>query len=193
VDQPTLDAVVAAARAGDAEAFGRLWEVLSPRVAAYLRSQGSPDPDDVTSEVFLATFRQMHRFVGDGEAFRALLFTIAHRRQVDFLRQRTRRGTTESLTDDVGPASPSAEQVALAHLGDRRVVDLLAALTPDQRSVLTLRVVADLTLEQTAAVLGRDVGSVKSLQHRALARLRKKVGGDPYPSGALGRLDPRHA
>ena len=91
------------------------------------------------------------------------------------------------------PAAPSAEVEALAAIGEARVVALLRKLTPDQRSVLALRVVADLSLEQTAAVLGRDVGSVKSLQHRALARLRREVSVTPYPQGTLTRLHPRHA
>ena len=190
-----LDDAVAAARAGDAEAFGRLWTRLAPRVAGYLRSHGVAEVDDVTSEVFLAAFRQVRRLSGEGEAFLALLFTIAHRRQVDWHRQRARRGVHEPW-DEAGvepPAAPSAEVEALAAIGEARVVALLRKLTPDQRAVLALRVVADLSLEQTAAVLGRDVGSVKSLQHRALARLRREVSGTPYPQGTLTRLHPRHA
>ena len=58
-------------------------------------------------------------------------------------------------------------------IGDRRVDELLQTLSPDQREVLLMRVVADLTLEQTAAALGKRVGAVKALQHRALASLRR--------------------
>ena len=203
MDADAMDDAVAAATAGDPAAFGRLWRVLSPRVAAYLRSHGVADAEDLTSEVFLAVFRQMGRFSGEGAAFRALVFTVAHRRQVDWHRQRTRRGTWLSL-DEAGPdpAAPSAESVALGRLAENRVVEVLETLTPDQRSVLTLRVVADLSLEETAAVLGKDLGAVKSLQHRALARLRKnlaveagnaKSSPEPYPRDALARLNPRHA
>jgi RNA polymerase sigma-70 factor (ECF subfamily) len=194
-----MDATVAAARVGDRAAFGQLWVELSPRVCAYLRSHGVGDAEDVTSEVFLAVFRQVGRFSGGGAAFRALVFTVAHRRQVDWHRQRVRRGPSVPW-DEVGPdqagleaAGPSAETAALAVLGEEWVVELLGTLTPDQRSVLALRVVADLSLEETAAVLGKDVGSVKSLQHRALARLRRKLSAKPYPRDALVRLNPRHA
>lgn len=194
MDGDPMDAVVAAARTGDRAAFGRLWLELSPRVAGYLRSHGVAEADDVTSEVFLAVFRLMGHFSGGGAAFRALVFTVAHRRQVDWHRQRARRGTWLTL-DDAGPdpVTPSAENAALAVLSEQHVVEVLGTLTPDQRSVLTLRVVADLSLEETAAVLGKDVGSVKSLQHRALTRLRRKVSPEPYPWEALARLHPRHA
>jgi RNA polymerase sigma-70 factor (ECF subfamily) len=189
-----MDAAVAAARAGDRAAFGRLWVELSPRVNAYLRSHGVGDAEDVTSEVFLAVFRQVGRFSGGGAAFRALVFTVAHRRQVDWHRQRARRGPWVPW-DEARPdvAGPSAESAALAALGDEWVVELLGRLTPDQRSVLALRVVADLSLEETAAVVGKDVGSVKSLQHRAIARLRRELSAKPYPRDALARLKPRHA
>ena len=203
MDCAQTDATVAAARAGDRAAFGLLWRELSPRVAAYLRSHGVADADDVTSDVFLAVFRQVGRFSGGGAAFRALVFTVAHRRQVDWHRQRARRGAWLTLDEaGPGPAVPSAESAALALLGDERVVAVLATLTPDQRSVLALRVVADLSLEETAAVLGKDLGAVKSLQHRALARLRRnlpavagneKLSPQPYPRDVVARLNPRHA
>ena len=203
MDCVAMDDAVAAARTGDPAAFGQLWRELSPRVAGYLRSHGVADAEDVTSDVFLAVFRQMGHFSGGGAAFRALVFTVAHRRQVDWHRQRTRRGTWVTL-DEAGPdpTEPSAEAAALGLLAEKEVAEVLETLTPDQRSVLLLRVVADLSLEETATVLGKDLGAVKSLQHRALARLRRNLPGvagnenlspEPYPGDALARLNPRHA
>jgi RNA polymerase sigma-70 factor (ECF subfamily) len=194
MDGVMLDQVVAAARAGDRDAFGTLWGQLSPRVAGYFRAHGNPEPDDATSEVFLAAFRQMDRFTGDGSGFTALVFTIAHRRHVDATRRRVRRPELAVLDEETPlPPTASAEDLAMREVGTSSVIRLLSTLTPDQRAVLTLRVVADLTLQQTAQILGRDVGSVKALQHRALARLRKEVSSDPYPSAAVVRLNPRHA
>ena len=55
------------------------------------------------------------------------------------------------------------------------MAEVLDTLTPDQRQVLALRVVADLSLEQVAELVGKPVGAVKSLQHRALATLRRTI------------------
>ena len=77
-----LDRWVDAARAGGGWAFGQLWEALSPGVAGYVRGRGAPDPDDVTSEVFLAAFQRIAAFQGGGAAFRSWLFTIAHHKAV---------------------------------------------------------------------------------------------------------------
>lgn len=194
MDRALMDATVAAAKAGDKDAFGRLWVELSPRVAGYLRSHGVADAEDITSEVFLAVFRQVRSFSGGGSALQAFVFTVAHRRQVDWHRHRARRGHWVPIEDADGlPTASSTESVALARLEEDGVIELLHCLTVDQRSVLTLRVVADLSLEQTAAVLGKDVGAVKSLQHRALARLRRQTSPEPYPLASVTRLNPRHA
>ncbi|MDQ1598789.1 MAG: hypothetical protein QOD68_263 [Actinomycetota bacterium] len=190
-----LDQLVAAARSGGGWAFGRLWEQLAPSVAAYLRGRGVRDADDVTSEVFLAAFRGIGRFQGDGVAFRSWLFTIAHHKGVDV---RRRPASREVLVDAVAAASShgvgtdrarSAEDVAMEQIAGDRALRQLARLTDDQRAVLLLRVVADLSLAETAEVLGKPVGAVKALQHRALARLRADLGAvSPDPGGAMGRV-----
>lgn len=195
-----LDLLVAAARAGGGWAFGRLWETLAPVVAAYLRARGVRDADDVTSEVFLAAFRGIARFDGDGAAFRSWLFTIAHHKGVDAVRRPASRdvlvdavaalGTLDSVDADPGARTqPSAEEAALERIAEADALRLLDGLTDDQRNVLLLRVVADLSLAETAEVLAKPVGAVKALQHRALARLRAHLspslgrpgGGDPEP------------
>ena len=192
-----LDQLVAAARSGGGWAFGRLWEQLAPSVAAYLRGRGVRDADDVTSEVFLAAFRGIGRFQGDGVAFRSWLFTIAHHKGVDVHR---RPASREVLVDAVGAGTGhqldaerdrarSAEEVAMEQIAGDRALRQLGSLTDDQRAVLLLRVVADLSLAETAEVLRKPVGAVKALQHRALARLRADLGAvSPEPGGAMGRV-----
>ncbi len=69
----------------------------------------------------------------------------------------------------------SAEDEALERTGSDHVQHLLAALTTDQRDVLTLRVMAGLTLEETATVVDKPVSAVKALQRRALGALRREV------------------
>lgn len=194
----SLDELLLRARGGDKDAFGALFRRLSPGVAGYLRAHRCPDVEDVTSEVFLAAFRGISRFEGDSAALRAWLFSLAHRRRVDAIRRAVRspQVVDAGLGDD--PRSePSAEDSALAHTGG--ALALLHRLTEDQREVLALRVVADLSLEDTAVALGRSVGAVKSLQHRALEALRQLVDEDvavgrtgdsghgAYPPVAVGR------
>jgi RNA polymerase sigma factor (sigma-70 family) len=183
-----LDLWVDTARVGGAEAFALLWQALSPGVLGYVRGRGVPDADDVTSEVFLAAFQRIPTFEGDGSAFRSWLFTIAHHKAVDAVR----RGPVlrEHLMEDVldERTTASAEHDALSRLGDEAVRDLLDLLTDDQRDVVLLRVVGELSLEETAVVVGKPVGSVKQLQRRGLARLRRSIGGPAVSSPAAAAI-----
>ena len=63
-------------------------------------------------------------------------------------------------------------------LGTARAIELCDRLSDDQRDVLLLRIVADLSLEDVAAVLGKSVGAVKALQHRGLATLQRSFSSE---------------
>jgi len=171
-----LQDLVEQARDGSPQAFAAIYECLVRQVAGYLRSRGVPDVEDVTSEVLLAVFTGIGGFEGDGDRFRSWVFTIAHRRPVDHWRKAGRTPMTEPLeSTDSGGEVPSAESSALESIGDQRVLALLETLSPDQRDVLLLRIIGDLTVDQVAVVLGKSPGAVKALQHRGLAQLRRVV------------------
>jgi len=174
VGSGSASSVVDAARRGEAQALTEIWLRFSPAVNGYLRGRGAAEPDDLTSDVFVAVFERLRSFRGDEADLRAFIFTVAHHRLVDDLRRRARRGVAvpyDAATD--ARVTGSAEDEALDALQTERVHALLDQLSEDQRGVLLLRVVGDLSLEQTAAALGKRVGAVKALQHRALGALRR--------------------
>lgn len=169
------ESLLEAARAGAEWAWSDLYREYAPKVRGYAVSQGVADPDDLVGEVFLQALRNLSGFDGSEPDFRSWLFTIVHRRVVDVRRRQTRR--PEELHDTVPDrqASPAAEDLALLGLGDEGLARGLALLTADQRRVIALRVLADLSVEQVAVILRKRRGAVKALQHRALARLRQSA------------------
>jgi RNA polymerase sigma-70 factor (ECF subfamily) len=174
--------VLHAARAGAPWAFERLYVELAPVVGGYLRLQGAAEPDDLTSEAFLGVFGRLASFEGSEQQFRSWVFTIAHRRLIDERRRAVRRPTIMTAdTDMLDRAGGDVEQDAFAVLGAARVYELCAGLSDDQREVLILRVVGDLTVEQVAAIIDKSVGAVKALQRRALQALRRKLERDGVP------------
>ncbi|MCU1374327.1 MAG: polymerase, sigma-24 subunit, subfamily [Actinomycetia bacterium] len=175
----SFDGVLAAAHAGEGWAFERLFAWLGRPVAAYFRGTGVEDPDGSANDVFLRAFTALGRFAGDEDRFRSWVFTIAHNLVVDERRRmarRPRRAPLDAAGPDPGPSSADAADEALASLGDERVARLLDGLAPDQRDVVLLRIVADLSIEDTAAALGKRPGAVKALQHRAMRSLRATLG-----------------
>ena len=176
-----FDALLAGARDGAPWAWDRLYRWLAPAVAGYLRVQIVSDADDLTSEVFLGVVRGIERFHGDEQQFRSWVFVIAHRRVQDDRRRRVRKPDAEQLTDDVALPGGDAEDDVLRSLATSRVHALCARLAPDQRDVVLLRIVADLTVDDIAAVLGKTRGAVKALQRRGFEALRKILEQEGVP------------
>ena len=181
-----FESTLTAARAGAEWAWDRLYGDLAPAVRGYVRAQGAAEPDDVVGEVFLAVVRELPSFVARGDVerdFRALVFTIAHRRVVDDLRRRGRRPVSPAPPDVLAESAAAGGDVAdeaMASLGDAQVVEALGELPIDQRAVLLLRILGDLTVEEVARVVGKRPGAVKALQRRGLRRIEKAYPFD-YP------------
>jgi RNA polymerase sigma factor (sigma-70 family) len=182
-----FDAVLAAAHDGAPWALERMFTALSPAVTGYLRVQGSAEPEDLTSEVFVAILRNLRNFQGDEAGFRSWVFTIAHRRLLDERRRRARRPLPEPLTDTAdavareSPAADDVEGTIDRSLGAERVRALCDRLVPDQRDVLLLRLLGDLSIEQIAGMLGKSGGAVKALQRRGLAAVGRLLEREGVP------------
>jgi RNA polymerase sigma factor (sigma-70 family) len=170
-----LDDAVERAQAGDARGFEALFGAFGASIAGYLRARSVSDPEGIANDVFLRAFRAIHTFRGDAGRFRIWLFTIAHHAAIDDARRRRRRVAEVSLDDAAELAGGDVEAEAIARLAHERVQALLARLSPDQRDVLVLRIVADLSVDETAAVLGKSYEAVKALQRRGLASLRRTI------------------
>ena len=172
-----FQALLGGAREGSEAAWAEVYRELSPAILGYLRGSRAPEPEDTLGEVFLEIARDVGKFEGDERQFRAWAFTIAHHRLIDARRRQGRR-PVELVAEPPEPVTHStadAADEALARIGTEEVVRTLGALSPDQRAVLLLRVVGDLSVEDTAAALGKRAGAVKQLQRRGLAALKREL------------------
>jgi RNA polymerase sigma factor (sigma-70 family) len=172
------------ARQGSEAAWAQVYRSFAPSVLGYLRANGAPDPEDAHGEVFLQVARDLASFEGDERSFRAWVFTIAHHRLIDARRRFARRPvelTSEPPEPEAEPADDAAEQ-ALGRIGADEVRRTFDGLSPDQRAVLLLRVLGELTVPEVAEALGKRPGAIKALQRRGLAAIQKrlqKVGVPP--------------
>jgi RNA polymerase sigma factor (sigma-70 family) len=169
-----LAPLVSAAKAGCAASFERIYRQLAGQVASYLRWHRASDPDGLTNDVFAQAHRNLAGFEGDEQGFRSWLFTIAHHRMIDDRRRTSRQPQFQGDAGvDEGLGCGDVEEDAFAAMARDHVLDLLAVLSQDQREVVLLRIVADLSVEEVAGMLGKSEGAIKALQHRALAALRR--------------------
>jgi len=170
-----FEEVLASAKRGEEWAWNHIYHSVSGQLVGYLTIKGSPEPEDQASETLLQVARNIESFQGDEDSFRSWVFVIAHRRLIDSRRRSGRRPSTTELELEHSGEAGDVEQEALDSLGIDEVTRLLEVLTDEQREVIVLRTLADLSLEQTANVMGKRVGSIKALQRRAIARLRKHL------------------
>ena len=169
----TFSVALAAARNGEEWAWRDFYTSLIGPITGYLRTRGAGDPDDLAAESFLQAARNIDQFDGDESAFRSWMFVIAHRRLIDERRKTGRRPDTVAKSVEV--AGGDVEHEAIAKIQLTEVHAVLGFLTEEQREVLTLRVIADLSLSETAQILDKDVGAIKALQHRAIKTLRRLI------------------
>ena len=148
-------------------------------MAGYLRAQGAIQAEDLCSEVFVAVLRNLERFTGDESGFRSWVFTIAHRRLLDERRSLARRPTTVQLTEalDMPDGDDVHENVAQV-LGVERVRALCDRLAPDQRDVLLLRLLAQLTIVEIGALLAKTPEAVKALQRRGFRAIARHLDNE---------------
>ncbi len=176
MDPHGFDELIGAAQLGEEWAWTRIYEAVAPRLTGYFRVRGVTNPEDLVGETFLQIARNLPEFDGDSSSFQSWVFVIAHHRLSNERRRFSRKPVTlKPEPIDVGRRSESAENEALAEIGTADALDMLHVLTVEQRNVVALRFVTDLSVEETAAVIGVSTGAVKQLTRRALERLRKEI------------------
>ena len=169
--------LVERAQRGDRTALEELYLLHFDRIYSYLHmSVGSRhDAEDLTTQTFVKMLESIGRFRWQSVPFSAWLFRIAHNLAMDHFRARRRWQPEEDPPEPIGAEETSAEDQALASLGNASLLQLIANLSPEQRQVLTLKFVFRFSNGEAAAILEKTEGAVKSLQHRALTSLQKHV------------------
>ena len=172
-------ALIDAARAGDRDAFGAFVDREAGAVyRTCLRILGQQhDAEEVTQEAFVAAYRAIGQYRGDGEP-RAWLLRIAQRQAYRRLSQRRPAASLDSVDESrLADRSADPTRVVLAAESRDTVRDAVAALGEPYREVVALRFFAELSLGEIAEATGRPMGTVKTHLRRGLERLRPTLGG----------------
>lgn len=160
----------------DRQALAEVYDRSSPELYSYAyRLLGDANlAEDCVAETFSRFLTALQRGKGPRENLRAYLYRIAHNWITDYYRHRTlpEQELDEELQDKTSPTTDAAMDLKTEQ---KEVRFGLSRLTPDQRQVLTLRFIEDWEIQEVAAVLQKPVGAIKSLQHRALASLRRQL------------------
>lgn len=171
------DQLLAGARHGSPAALTSIFDTYFQPVYGFIRLRVD-DPalaEDLSSEVFVRLVTAMRQRSGPRSSLRGWLFQVARNLVNDHYR--ARKGFTESALDDwlPDPHSADMELLAIRASSAEQTRRALRALSPDQQEVLILRFAQNLSLQETADLMGKPVNAVKQLQFRAVQALRRAL------------------
>ncbi|GHE24112.1 ECF subfamily RNA polymerase sigma factor, BldN family [Streptomyces thermodiastaticus] len=180
-DSARMMDLVERAQAGEAEAFGCLYDQYSDTVYRYIyyRVGGKATAEDLTSETFLRALRRIGTFTWQGRDFGAWLVTIARNLVADhFKSSRFRLEVTTGEMLDANEVERSPEESVLESLSNAALLDAVRRLNPQQQECVTLRFLQGLSVAETARVMGKNEGAIKTLQYRAVRTLARLLPDD---------------
>lgn len=158
------------------EALSEAYDRFSPAIYRYAWRLTGDDPtaEECVAETFGRFLAALRAGAGPNQNLQAYLYRVAH----NWITDRWRRSPNEFAHDELERRpSPLAVDTDAEHkIEQRRVREALRSLTPDQRQVIMLKFYEGLDNHQVADAVGKPVGAVKSLQHRALEALGRALG-----------------
>jgi RNA polymerase sigma-70 factor (ECF subfamily) len=162
----------------DSQNLAALHDSLYPVVYRYIRYR-LEDPqvcEDISSEVFLSLIDALARRDRSIKNIKAWLLGTASNLINDHLRNIYKRPTV-NLEEQEIPDDRSPEEAAELRAQQQTVRIAMRRLTPEQQHVLALRFSDERSLEETAMLMGKTIGAVKTLQFRALTALKDLLDG----------------
>ena len=193
LDDAAIERLVDEARAGDVWAFGQLFDQFHLPIYRYIASRvHSPaDAEDLTQIAFVKALEALPRYESRGIPFGAWLFRLARNTVIDFTRTRHEHSDLDTALGRIAIGADPQDAALIREQIDE--VELaLTTLTDDQREAIALRFFAGLSAREAAEVMNRQEGTIRGLQFRAIAALRRELGIDgPDPAADEEPAEPR--
>jgi RNA polymerase sigma-70 factor (ECF subfamily) len=171
-------ALLSRAREYDQAAIAEIYDRYSLRIYNYIyhRLGNAHLAEDLTATVFLRMLEAIRSSRAWQSSFSGWLYRIAHNLVVDYFRA----GRQEELPLEEWPVPPKEHPADIAErsIANQRLRDAIGQLTGEQNVVVTLKFLEGFSNAEVARAIGKSEGAVKSLQFRALAALRRMIGGE---------------
>jgi RNA polymerase sigma-70 factor (ECF subfamily) len=161
------------AKAGDQRAFDLIYELYATPLYRYIyfRVSRKEDIEDILQTVFAKAFQSIPAYREQGKSLLAYLYTIARNAIIDHARKKRDVLSEDYDAYPIPDESPSAVDLVAGRHDGKRVRNAILALSEDQREVITLRFIQDLSYREVAELLGKTEGSIRQLQSRGLREL----------------------
>ena len=179
IDDEALERLVRDAKGGDSWAFGRIFDEFNLPVYRFIASRvhRPSDAEDLTQLVFVKALEALPRYEQRGIPFGGWLFRLARNTVIDHVRTHREHADLAAVAER--PSSMAGpDEIASLHGDLDAVARALADLTDEQREAIELRFFAGLSAREAAEVMGKQEGTIRGLQFRAIGALRRSLGMD---------------
>lgn len=158
----------------DKEAFRSLFLHFGPRIKAMMTRSGADAglAEDLVQDVMLTVWRKVRQYSPERGSVAAWIFTIARNTRIDRLRSGSSRPHEDVDDMEIVSAEPTGEDVAISRERDGKVRDALSGLPEDQRRIVELAFVEDMSQSAIAERLDLPLGTVKSRMRLAYGKLK---------------------
>jgi len=168
--------------AGDTDAFGELYSQNLDAIYRYIyyRTGHQQDAEDLTEHVFIKAWEALPGYRDFGHPFKSWLYRIAHNVVIDHhRRQRTQSESIQEVYVELREQSPATALSEVIRNEDMaKLTHAILSLSSEQQQVIVLRFIEDLSHAEIAHILGKNEGSCRMIQHRALAALNNLLSSE---------------
>ena len=176
------DLLINGAASGDADDFGKLYDLYVERVYRhiYYRVGNTEDTEDLTQQVFIRAWKAIGRYKKTASPFLAWLMRISHNLVVDYYRSKKDMTYLESelMFKDSG-SNPG--RLAEEHFDQQQLRKAILQLPDEQQQVILMSFIEGFTYAEIASALGKREGTIRVIVHRALKKMRQMLEMENFP------------
>ncbi|HOV88801.1 MAG TPA: RNA polymerase sigma factor [Candidatus Paceibacterota bacterium] len=173
-----IKSLVRKAQKGDAESFGIIYEIFAERIYRYiyLKTSSREEAEDLTQQVFVRAWEALPQFEFKKNPFSSWLYSIARNLITDFYRKKKPDFSLDSENALEMPDDLDLTERLIIQDEIRQVFEAINQLPLEQKDLLLLRFVDDLSYDEIASIMNKSPLTLRVIQHRALKRLKELMG-----------------
>ena len=174
-----INLLIKGAVGGDADAFGRLYDMYVDRVYrhVYYRVGNIADAEDLSQQVFLKAWQAIGRYKKTSSPFLAWLMRISHNLVVDFYRSKKDKAYLD-FEIAASDSHSSPERVAEMEFDQQQLRKVILQLPVEQQQVILMSFIEGFSHAEIASSLGKSEGAIRVILHRALKKMRNMLEGE---------------
>jgi RNA polymerase sigma-70 factor (ECF subfamily) len=166
----------------DPEAFGKLYDEYYSKIFGYIlkRIANLEIAQDITSETFLKILKNLWKFKWKGVSFSSWLYRIANNEIANYFRKnRKKLISLDKIPEPISVSNPEIEIIEAQEKLERhqdflKIQEKISRLQVKYQEVIALRFFEKKQIKEIAEILGKKEGTIKSLLHRGLAKLKEE-------------------